>query len=74
LAAIWLRAADRDAVTRANDRLERRLQNDPLTIGESRGGRLRVVVFKPLIAFYTVDEAARQVVILDIRSRTPPRP
>ena len=68
LATIWLAAADRNAVARANDRLERRLQNDPLTVGESRGGRIRVAVFDPLVAFYTVDPADRKVVILDIRS------
>jgi hypothetical protein len=71
LAAIWLSAADPGAVTRANDRLERRLQNDPLTIGESRVGRIRVAVFKPLVAFYSVDQAAHRVVLLDIRTFRP---
>lgn len=74
LATIWLSAADRNAVTRANDRLERRLRNDPDSVGESRAGRTRVAVFDPLVVFYTVDPAARHVVVLDIRSHTPPRP
>jgi hypothetical protein len=69
LANIWMSAADRDAVTRASDRLERYLKNDPLGVGESRAGRMRVVFIGPLAVFYTVDPAARQVIVTDIRSQ-----
>ena len=68
LARIWLAADDRAAVTRAGDRLERYLTNDPLGVGESRSGDDRVIVVDPLVAFYTVDAPNRKVVVNDIRS------
>jgi hypothetical protein len=66
LAAIWLDATDRNAVTRASHRMELRLRNDPLDVGESRTANMRVAVFDPLVVFYTVDPAARHVIIVEI--------
>ena len=40
LAAVWLAAADRAAVTEAARDVELDLQRDPLAIGESRGRRV----------------------------------
>ena len=48
LAAIWLAAPDRAAVTRAVDVLERKLQTDPANTGESRPNGRRVAFEAPI--------------------------
>jgi plasmid stabilization system protein ParE len=67
LSEIWRTAANRGAVTRASDRLERLLSHDPMGHGESRSGRRRVVFVDPLVAFYTVNMSKRLVIVTDIR-------
>jgi hypothetical protein len=56
LAAVWLAAANRAAVTATAHAVERDLQDDPLTVGESRESSVERVVFaEPLgIAFNVV--------------------
>lgn len=48
LAAIYLTAADKNAVSRAAYVLEQRLQTDPANAGESREAGERVTFVKPL--------------------------
>jgi plasmid stabilization system protein ParE len=56
LAAVWLAAADRAAVTAAAHAIERDLRLDPLAVGESRESSVKRVVFaEPLgIAFSVI--------------------
>jgi hypothetical protein len=62
LAAIWLDAADRDAITRAVFDLDRDLSTNPLDAGESRGRESeRIVFFAPLAAIALVNEQDRTV-------------
>ena len=56
LAAIWLAAANRQAVTDAANLIGRQIQQDPLNAGESRGGISRVVCEAPLAVFFDVNE------------------
>ncbi|MBX9627862.1 MAG: hypothetical protein K2X82_28950 [Gemmataceae bacterium] len=74
LADGWLRAPDRNAVSEAADRVDRRLGRDPLNEGESRDDDLRVMFEPPLAVFYTVDVAAATVRVVRVRLRTGPRP
>ena len=46
LAAIWLAAPDRAAVTAAAAYLDNRLADDPMNLGESRASPLRRVAFR----------------------------
>lgn len=48
LAAAWLTSPDKQAVTRAVNTLERRLQVDPANEGESRSGGIRVAFEGPV--------------------------
>jgi len=48
LAAIWLQAANRAAVTRAAHEIDQRLGRDPLSEGESRSGIRRILFVWPL--------------------------
>ena len=66
LADIWLRADDRTAVVAAGDRLDRALSRDPLVIGESRTGEIRIAFESPLGITYQVDQQARTVTVTSV--------
>jgi plasmid stabilization system protein ParE len=61
LADLWYSAADRAAVTRAADEIDRVLAISPSETGESRGEDLRIVIVPPLAANFRVYESDRQV-------------
>jgi hypothetical protein len=68
LATLWTNALDRAAVTRAADTVDRQLQRDPFSVGESRDEvSLRVLFEKPLVVEYQVDEENRAVYVLRLR-------
>ena len=67
LADIWMNAANPDAVNHAANEAERRLKYQPLDVGESRGGAVRVLFEPPLVVYYEVDVAAKKVSIRNVR-------
>lgn len=67
LTTIWIDAADRSAVTAASDEIDRRLQTNPESLGESRGGNTRVVVVPPLAVHFDVHPNDRVVRVLTVR-------
>ena len=67
LADNWVAAADRAAVTAAAHAIEQALRLDPTAVGESRAGVTRVMIHRPLVAFYDVREAGRLVSVLTLR-------
>lgn len=64
LAAIWLAASDRNAVTEASNELDEAMADDPLTLGESRESSVRRVAFCPPIGvhFEVVEDDKRVIV------------
>ena len=52
LATIWLDAIDREAVSVAAQEIELQLCADPLSAGESRGGKRRLIIEPPLAIDY----------------------
>lgn len=66
LAAVWMAAADRNAVTAASARLDRRLARRGPRVGESRSGGLRVAFAAPLGILFTVDRPARRVTVAQV--------
>lgn len=64
LAAIWIAAQDREAVTIAAREIDRVLADAPLTHGESRGEDLRIIFVTPLGARYLVRSEDLRVVIV----------
>jgi hypothetical protein len=64
LAAIWLAAPDREAVTVASDVLDQAMADDPLTLGESRESSVRRVAFEPPLGveFEVIEDDKRVVV------------
>jgi hypothetical protein len=72
LAALWMDAANRAAVTRASHAIDRLLGRDPLGEGESRPGGSRVLLVPPLGALYEVSPENCMVRVLHVWSfRTP---
>jgi plasmid stabilization system protein ParE len=70
LAETWSNAADRRAVTAAANSIDRMLQTDPQTHGESRSGGRRVLVVPPLAIAFEIHE---QVLVLSVRYRSSDR-
>jgi hypothetical protein len=66
LADIWLTAADRRAVTSASNRIDEALGRDPLGVGESRVGLVRILIDLPLGVYYEVDLARRDVSVFAV--------
>lgn len=64
LAAIWIAADDRGAVTTAAREIERLLADAPLSHGESREPKLRIFFVSPLGVRYLVEPDDLQVVIV----------
>lgn len=55
LATIWMDATDREAVSVAAREIEHLLCTDPLSVGESRGGKRRLIIEPPLAVDYQAD-------------------
>jgi hypothetical protein len=66
LAALWLDAQNRDAVTKASHALERRLQTRAPECGESRSNGRRVDFEWPLGIYFRVDEVRKAVTVSHI--------
>ncbi len=64
LAAIWISAEDRNAVSDAANDTENALAEAPLDHGESREGNLRIIFVAPLGARYTVEVESSRVLIV----------
>lgn len=64
LAAIWIAADDRGAVTTAAQEIERVLADAPLSHGESREPNLRILFVPPLGVRYLVEPVDLRVVIV----------
>lgn len=72
LAAEWVAAADRAAVTAAARRLEQRLGYDPFGLGEAREDFDKRIVFDgPIGMVYQVRVPAREVVIVSVGPARP---
>jgi hypothetical protein len=66
LAAIWIAAADRDAVTAAAHQVDQDLRRDPDTQGESRPEGRRIVLEHPLGVLFTIQPQDRIVYVLTV--------
>jgi hypothetical protein len=66
LARIWTAGPDRNAVATAADSIDAALRNDPQLQGESRPGRMRILVSRPLAVHFRVEEPDRRVYVLKV--------
>lgn len=64
LAAIWITARNRGSVTAAALEIENALADEPLAVGESREGNLRILFVEPLGVRYLVEPEDLRVVIV----------
>ena len=66
LAAIWVQSPDRQAIADAANEMDRQLELDPETVGESRPNGRRILHCKPLGITYRVLQAQMQVRVLRV--------
>jgi hypothetical protein len=66
LAHIWNSSVDRQAVTAASNAIDRALRFDPVLRGETVRGTIRVIVERPLVVTYRVDEDDRIVRVIGV--------
>lgn len=66
LAALWLNAPDRGAVTKAAAVMDQLLEKEPENEGESRPNGRRILFAAPLAAIYRVHSDKRQVDVLHV--------
>jgi hypothetical protein len=67
LAAIWLAANDRNAITAASRRIDMRLSADPIGQSESRNDETkRIIIDVPLQVFARVSESDRMVWVISV--------
>jgi mRNA-degrading endonuclease RelE of RelBE toxin-antitoxin system len=76
LAALWLSAPDREAVTTAAHRIDQQLRSNPEDQGEARSVGQRVLIDPPLGVIFQVQPEDRVVYVLtvwrfDKRPRSP---
>jgi plasmid stabilization system protein ParE len=67
LADIWLRAADRAAVTTAQAQVDRLLARDPQGNGRYLSEGLYQIDYSPLVVSYTIDDSGRRVEVTWVR-------
>jgi hypothetical protein len=66
LAALWLHAPDRAAVTAAAYRIDQRLTNDPDQQGAARSPGVRILVEPPLAVLFEVSPLDRIVRVFHV--------
>ena len=66
LAAIWMAATDRNAITTAANQIESTLKRDPLTAGESRTEGDRILFDAPLVVYYRLDSKSGDVWVVSV--------
>ena len=66
LAALWNKATNRQAITTAADAIDKQLNLDPETVGESRPDGTRILLVPPLGILFTVTELDRIVSVLTV--------
>jgi hypothetical protein len=66
LAAIWVNAADQQAVTAASYQIEQLLRRDPANQGEDRPNNRRVIFIAPLVVLYRIDTTINVVTVVGV--------
>ena len=69
LAEIWLLCADRDAVTKASDRIDVELRNHPENYAIVSSQGWRIIAVPPLVATFEFNADDCKVTVLSIRFR-----
>lgn len=74
LAAVWLAAEDRTAITTAATNIDRRLQRNPETLGDARFDTVRSFAFPPLGVDFEVLIHDHLVYVLSVWNLGEPEP
>jgi len=66
LAALWLDAPDRDAITNAANSIDQSLERNPEAEGESRPSGRRIMFLPPLGAVFKILPSDRLVIVMRV--------
>ena len=66
LAAAWLIASNRNAVTRAQDAVDKALASDPRGLGKELSEGLWRIARYPLVAYYEIDDTTNTATVTDL--------
>ncbi len=69
LTRYWLDARDRVSINEAAADIEQSLATNPLEVGESRAGNVRVLIVEPLAVIFSVRPADRLVKVVQVTRR-----
>lgn len=69
LAALWLVASDRAAITDAQAAADRRLSHDPSANGRHLSEGLYALDAPPLVLTYTIDNSSKTVTVTSVRRK-----
>ena len=67
LAAAWINATNRAAITLATNAIDRLLSTSPHSQGESRPYNRRIMFEKPLAVTYFINDEVMRVLIIGVR-------
>jgi hypothetical protein len=66
LTTLWTAGPDRPEITAAADTIDRVLKRDPLTAGEKREGKERILFISPLAVYFKVETEDRKVTVTSV--------
>jgi plasmid stabilization system protein ParE len=66
LLRLWSDVAARHLIVAALGKIDTQLVDNPLSVGESRGGNRRILLNAPLGVIYSVNERMNSVFVLDV--------
>jgi hypothetical protein len=67
LIALWLRAANKYAITGYAEQIDRILERNPIDQGESRVGNVRLWFHRPISVLFQIDESSKLVTVMAIK-------
>jgi hypothetical protein len=74
LTELWIDSTDRESFTLAADQIDKLLQHDPDSVGESRAAGRRILIVPPLAVTYRVLPDDRLVQVSNVREIKPKQP
>jgi hypothetical protein len=69
LADIWMRSANRDAVSVATRRIDQHLREEVSNAGQTHYDPTRILIVPPLVALFEISNFDRQAVVLSVFER-----
>jgi hypothetical protein len=67
LTALWIRAANKEAVAGYAEQIDRILARNPADQGESRVGNVRLWFHRPISVLFQIEETSKRVTVMEVK-------